>query len=82
MPTGLADKEKQRIRQLYAETKVRRKELIESERYRRVSLRIYPDRIIIVAEGPFLCEYGRITDRAHRIQLAGRPSMTGGIIWP
>ncbi len=31
----------------------------------RVSLRIYPDRIVVAAEGRFLCEHGRIIDRAH-----------------
>jgi len=34
---------------------------------RRVSLRIYPDRLVIVAEGQFLCEHPRIIDRSHRM---------------
>ncbi|BBB14374.1 transposase (plasmid) [Sphingopyxis sp. FD7] len=33
----------------------------------RVSLRIYPDRIVIAAEGRLLCEHGRIIDRTHPI---------------
>ncbi|MFV0643359.1 MAG: IS21 family transposase [Sphingomonadaceae bacterium] len=32
---------------------------------RPVSLRIYPDRIVIAAEGQILCEHQRIMDRAH-----------------
>jgi transposase len=32
---------------------------------RPVSLRIYPDRIVIAAEGQILCEHGRIIDRSH-----------------
>jgi hypothetical protein len=31
----------------------------------RVSLRIYPDRIVVAAEGRFLCEHARIIDRTH-----------------
>ena len=34
---------------------------------RPVSLRIYPDRIIIVAEGRFLCEHERIIERGHHL---------------
>ena len=33
---------------------------------RPVSLRIYPDRIVIAAEGQILCEHRRIIDRSHR----------------
>lgn len=33
----------------------------------RVSLRIYPDRIVIAAEGRFLCEHGRIIERSHHL---------------
>jgi transposase len=32
---------------------------------RPVSLRIYPDRIVIAAEGQFLCEHARVIDRSH-----------------
>jgi len=34
---------------------------------RPVSLRIYPDRIVIAAEGQILCEHARIIDRAHHL---------------
>lgn len=34
---------------------------------RPVSLRIYPDRILIAAEGQILCEHGRIIDRSHHM---------------
>jgi len=33
---------------------------------RPVSLRVYPERIVIAAEGQILCEHGRIIDRSHR----------------
>jgi transposase len=33
---------------------------------RPVSLRVYPERIVIVAEGQVLCEHKRIIDRSHR----------------
>ena len=33
---------------------------------RPVSLRVYPDRIVIAAEGAVLCEHRRIIDRAHQ----------------
>ncbi len=33
---------------------------------RPVSLRVYPDRIVIVAEGQVLCEHRRIIERSHR----------------
>jgi hypothetical protein len=47
----------------------------ESNRYsvpasfanRPVSLRIYPDRIVIAAEGRILCEHGRIIARSHNL---------------
>jgi transposase len=35
---------------------------------RPVSLRIYPDRIVIAAEGKILCEHRRIMDRAHHLR--------------
>jgi DNA replication protein DnaC len=34
---------------------------------RPVSLRIYPDRIVIAAEGRILCEHGRIIARSHHL---------------
>jgi transposase len=34
---------------------------------RPVSLRIYPDRIVIAAEGQVLCEHGRIIERSHHL---------------
>jgi hypothetical protein len=34
---------------------------------RPVSLRIYPERIVIAAEGQILCEHARIIDRAHHL---------------
>jgi len=34
---------------------------------RPVSLRIYPERIVIAAEGQILCEHRRIIDRSHRL---------------
>ena len=37
---------------------------------RPVSLRVYPERIVIAAEGQILCEHGRIIERSH--QLPGR----------
>ena len=33
---------------------------------RRVSLHVYPDRVVVVAEGQTVCEHGRIIDRSHR----------------
>ena len=33
----------------------------------RVSLRIYPDRIVIAAEGQILCEHSRIIERSHHL---------------
>ena len=35
---------------------------------RPVSLRIYPERIVVVAEGQILCEHARIIDRSHHQQ--------------
>lgn len=32
---------------------------------RPVSLRIYPERIVVVAEGRRVCEHARVIDRAH-----------------
>jgi transposase len=37
---------------------------------RPVSVRVYPERIVVVAEGQFLCEHPRIIERSH--QLPGR----------
>ena len=34
---------------------------------RRVSLRVYPERLVVVAEGQFLCEHSRIIDRSHKL---------------
>jgi transposase len=34
---------------------------------RPVSLRIYPERIVVVAEGQVLCEHARIIDRSHHL---------------
>ena len=33
----------------------------------RVSLRIYPDRIVVAAEGQILCEHPRIIERSHHL---------------
>ena len=46
---------------------------------RPVSLRVYPDRIVIAAEGRVLCEHDRIIARSHHRR--GGSSMTGAIIW-
>ena len=35
---------------------------------RPVSLRVYPERIVVVAEGQVLCEHGRIIERSHNRQ--------------
>ena len=32
-----------------------------------VSVRIYPERIVVAAEGQILCEHSRIIDRSHPI---------------
>jgi hypothetical protein len=34
---------------------------------RPVSLRVYPERIVIAAEGRILCEHGRLIDRSHHL---------------
>jgi len=34
---------------------------------RPVSLRVYPDRIVIAAEGQILCEHDRIIERSHHL---------------
>ena len=34
---------------------------------RPVSLRIYPDRLVVAAEGNILCEHGRIIQRSHKL---------------
>jgi transposase len=36
----------------------------------RVSLRVYPDRVVVVAEGHVVCEHARLIERSHR--LSGR----------
>jgi transposase len=33
---------------------------------RRISLRIYPERLVVVAEGQFLCEHPRFIERSHK----------------
>jgi hypothetical protein len=33
---------------------------------RLVSLHVYPERLVVVAEGQTVCEYARIIDRSHR----------------
>src|SRR3546814_12695203 len=39
--------------------------LFRSFANRPVSLRVYPDRLVIAAEGQVLCEHGRIIERSH-----------------
>ena len=34
---------------------------------RPVSLRIYPDRLVVAAEGNILCDHGRIIQRSHKL---------------
>ena len=34
---------------------------------RPVSLRVYPDRLVVAAEGSILCEHGRIIQRSHKL---------------
>lgn len=34
---------------------------------RPVSLRIYPDRLVVAAEGNILCEHGRVIQRCHQV---------------
>lgn len=34
---------------------------------RPVSLRVYPDRLVVAAEGNILCEHGRVIDRSHKL---------------
>ncbi|MGY2992128.1 hypothetical protein ACVWWD_000935 [Mesorhizobium sp. URHB0026] len=46
---------------------------------RPVSLRVYPDRVVVAAEGLIVCEHRRVIDRSH--DRPGQRSMTGGIIW-
>lgn len=46
---------------------------------RPVSLRIYPERLVVVAEGHVVCTHQRIIERSHR--LPGALSMTGAITW-
>jgi hypothetical protein len=33
----------------------------------RVSLRVYPDRLVVVAEGGIICEHARLIERSHRL---------------
>ena len=35
--------------------------------YRRVSLRVYPERLVIAAEGQILCEHMRVIQRSHQL---------------
>lgn len=49
---------------------------------RPVSLRVYPDRLAVAAEGNILCEHARIIDRSHHKPGRTIRSMTGGTIWP
>ena len=44
----------------------------------RVSLRVYPDRVVVVAEGHVICEHARLIERSHH--LPGRTSMIGATI--
>ena len=37
---------------------------------RPVSLRIYPERIVIAAEGQVLCEHARVIERSHHVPSA------------
>ncbi|BCA61318.1 Transposase [Sphingomonas sp. HMP9] len=46
---------------------------------RPVSLRIYPERIVVVAEGRRVCEHARVIDRAH--SSPGRTIYDWRIIW-
>ena len=48
---------------------------------RPVSLRVYPDRLVVAAEGSVLCEHTRIIERSHDQAYRGR-STTGGITLP
>src|SRR5690606_37856883 len=32
-----------------------------------VSLRVYPDRLVVAAEGQILCEHGRVIQRSHHL---------------
>ena len=47
---------------------------------RPVSLLVYPDGLVVVAEGQIVCEHSRIIDRAHNGPGAHCPT-TGAIIW-
>ena len=46
---------------------------------RPVSLRVYPDRVVVAAEGQVICEHHRIIDRSH--DGRGKRSMTGATTW-
>lgn len=47
---------------------------------RPVSLRIYPDRLVVAAEGQILCEHERLIQRSHH--LPAERSTTGATTWP
>ncbi len=46
---------------------------------RPVSLRIYPERLVVAAEGQILCEQERLIERSHNLPLS--TITTGGTIW-
>jgi hypothetical protein len=48
---------------------------------RPVSVRLYPERIVVAAEGQIVCEHRRVIERPRTI-IPVEPSMIGGIIWP
>jgi hypothetical protein len=45
-----------------------------------VSVRLYPERIVVVAEGQIVCEHRRVFARSHERKSANRFT-TGGTIW-
>ena len=47
---------------------------------RPVSVRVYPERIVVAAEGQIVCEHRRVIARSHDRPEHGR-STTGGTIW-
>ena len=46
---------------------------------RPVSLRVYPNKLVVAAEGQVICEHPRVIDRP--ITGQGGPRMTGVITW-
>ena len=49
---------------------------------RPVSVRVYPERIVVAAEGQIVCEHRRVFARSHqRLKEVRRPSSIGGTIW-